>query len=183
MSRLSEPNPEQLSPEQKAIYDDIASSPRGGVRGPFKVLIHSPGLCDRVQKLGAFVRYDCSVPQKLREMAILVTAQRLKAEYEWFAHEPHAAEAGLAQDIIESIRAGERPNFSETAEEVVYNFTTELQQTTRVGDPTYQAALALLGERGVVDLVGLLGHYTLIAMTLNTFEVPIPDGKPSPFAT
>jgi len=65
----------------------------------------------------------------------------------------------------------------------VYNFTTELQQTTRVGDPTYQAALALLGERGVVDLVGLLGHYTLIAMTLNTFEVPIPDGKPSPFAT
>lgn len=182
MPRLSEPNPEDLSPEQKSIYDDIASSPRGGVRGPFKVLIHSPGLCDRVQKLGAFVRYDCSVPQKLREMAILVTARHLSAEYEWFAHEPHAVEAGLAQEIVESIRAGERPSFNETAEEVVYNFTTELQKTSRVSDPTYQAALAEFGERGVVDLVGLLGHYTLIAMTLNTFEVPVPDGT-SPFAS
>lgn len=181
MPRLPEPDPATLTPEQKAIFEEIASSPRGGVRGPFKVLINSPGLCDRVQKLGAFVRYDCSVPQKLREMAILLTARHLNADYEWHAHEPHALKAGLAQDIIEAIRGRSRPAFSDTAEQVVYDFVTELQSTTRVGDGAYQAAVAELGVQGVVDLVGLLGHYGLIAMTLNVFEVEIPDGKPSPF--
>ncbi len=182
MPRLPEPDPATLTAEQKAIFDDIASSPRGGVRGPFKVLIYSPGLCDRVQKLGAFVRYDCSVPQKLRELAILITARHLNAEYEWFAHEPHALKAGLGQDIIEAIRTGKRPKFRETAEQAVHDFVTELHNTHRVGDAAYQAALSELGRQGVVDLVGLLGHYSLIAMTLNVFEVPVPDGNPSPFA-
>ena len=181
MSRLPELTPETMTAEQKSICDDIASSPRGGVRGPFKVLIHSPDLCDRVQRLGAFVRYDCSVPQKLREMAILVTARHLDAEYEWSAHEPHARSAGLDGDIIEAIRNRQRPTFNQAAEEIVYDFTTELQKTNRVGDETFARAAAELGDRGVVDLVGLLGHYSLIAMTLNAFQVPIPDGKPSPF--
>ncbi len=182
MPRLADPDPETLTPEQKAIFEDIAAGPRGGVRGPFKVLIHSPGLCDRVQKLGAFVRYDCSVPQKLREMAILITARHMSAEYEWHAHETHALNAGLAAAIIEAIRAGEQPQFTEPEEEVVYDFVTELHRTHRVGDAAYQAALSELGQECVVDLVGLLGHYSLVAMTLNTFEVPVPDGKPSPFA-
>ena len=181
MSRLPELTPETMTPEQKSICDDIASSPRGGVRGPFKVLIHSPDLCDRVQKLGAFVRYDCSVPQKLREMAILITARHLDADYEWSAHEPHARTAGLAGEVIEAIRDRQRPRFNEAAEEIVYDFTTELHKTNRVIDATYARAAAELGDQGVVDLVGLLGHYSLIAMTLNAFEVPIPDGQPPPF--
>ena len=118
MPRLPDPDPETLTPEQKAIFEDIAASPRGGVRGPFKVLIYSPGLCDRVQKLGAFVRYDCSVPQKLRELAILITARHMSADYEWHAHEPHALKAGLAAAIVEAIRAGERPAFTEPARAV-----------------------------------------------------------------
>ncbi len=182
MPRLPDPDPETLTPEQKAIFEDIAAGPRGGVRGPFKVLIYSPDLCARVQKLGAYVRYDCAVPQKLRELAILITARHLNADYEWHAHEPHARDAGLAEAIIEAIRAGEPPAFTEPAEQAVYDFVIELHRTHRVGDAAYGAAVATLGERGVVDLVGLLGHYSLIAMTLNVFEVPVPDGAPSPFA-
>ncbi len=182
MPRLPEPDPETLTAEQKAIFEDIAAGPRGGVRGPCKVLIYSPDLCNRVQKLGAYVRYDCAVPQKLRELAILITARHLNADYEWHAHEPHARNAGLAEAIIEAIRAGEPPAFTEPAEQAVYDFVTELHRTHRVGDAAYAAALSELGRQGVVDLVGLLGHYSLIALTLNTFEVPVPDGKPSPFA-
>ena len=182
MPRLPEPDPETLTAEQKAIFEDIAAGPRGGVRGPFKMLIYSPDLCTRVQKLGAYVRYDCSVPQRLRELAILITARHLDADYEWHAHVPHALKAGLAASIVEAIRVGEAPAFSEPAEQAVYDFVSELHQTHRVGDATYAAALSELGRQGVVDLVGLLGHYSLIAMTLNVFEVPVPDGAPSPFA-
>lgn len=177
MSRAPQLSRDTMTAEQQAVHDAIAGGPRGGVRGPFNVLLHSPRLADAVQALGAYVRYDCAVPWKLREMAILITAKHWTAQYEWFAHEKIAREAGLDDGIIEAIRAGRKPSFTEEAEEVVWRFATELYENRRVSDETFAAAEKLFGVSGVVDLVGLMGHYNVIAMTLNAFEVEVPDGS------
>lgn len=165
-----------MTPEQRRVAQAIAGGPRGSVRGPFKVLLHSPQLADRVQALGAYVRFHCKVPAKLRELAILVTAHHWHAQYEWYAHDIEARKAGLAESIIESIRKGERPKFTEPGEEIVYDFSSELYAKKRVSDATFRKAQDLLGTQGVIDLGGLLGHYNVIAIALNICEVPVPGG-------
>jgi 4-carboxymuconolactone decarboxylase len=177
MSRAPELSRDTMTAEQQAVHDAIAGGPRGGVRGPFNVLLHSPKLADAVQSLGSYVRFECAVPWKLREMAILVTAKHWTAQYEWFAHEKIAREAGLDEGIIEAIRTGRKPPFTEDAEEVVWRFATELYEKRRVSDEVFAAAEKLFGVSGVVDLVGLMGHYNVIAMTLNAFDVEVPDGS------
>ena len=116
MARIAEIPRDSMSSAQKTVFDEIAGGPRGGVRGPFLPLLNSPVLADKVQKLGQFVRYECSIPRKLRELAILVTAFHWKAQYEWFAHESEAIKAGLSQDIIDAIKG--EINVSLTAEEI-----------------------------------------------------------------
>ena len=177
MSRFPELSRDELSPEQQRVFDDIAGGPRGGVRGPFHVLLRSPALADAAQKLGQYVRYDCSIPQKLRELAILITAKHWSAQYEWFAHESHARKPGLPDDVIEAVRHGERPEFGDAAEEEIYDFCTELYENRRVSDGTYAKVEARFGNVGAVELAGLLGHYNLIAITLNVGEVSVPDGS------
>jgi len=176
MSRLPDLDPEKLTAEQRRVYDAIAGGPRGSVRGPFVPLLYSPQLADCAQKLGAYVRYDCSIPWKLREIAILVTAHHWKAQYEWFAHEKEARAAGVADTIIEAIKAGKRPEFDDPAEEEIYEFATELYASRRVTERTYARFVDRHGQVAAVDLAGLLGHYNLIAITLNVFEVGIPGG-------
>ena len=176
MARLPQLSRDEMTPEQQRVHDDIAGGPRGGVRGPFHALLYSPPLADAVQKLGQYVRYDCSIPQKLRELAILITAYHWKAQYEWFAHEPHAREAGLPDPVIEAIRQGERPEFGDVAEEEIYDFCTELFETKRVSDAMFTKIEARHGRAGAVELGGLLGHYNLIAITLNIAETPVPGG-------
>jgi len=177
MSRIPEVPRDQLTPEQRDVYDRIASGPRGGVRGPFHPLIQSPVLADCVQKLGQYVRYDCSIPQKLRELAILITARHWGAQYEWFAHAPHAREAGLPDAVIEAIRCNKRPDFDDAAEQEIYNFCTELYTNRRISDDSYDKIVDRHGQAGAVDLAGLLGHYNVISITLNTFEVEVPGGE------
>jgi 4-carboxymuconolactone decarboxylase len=113
----------------------------------------------------------------LSELAILVTGRVWGAEFEWYAHKKIGLEAGLDPVLVEAIRTRQVPNFMTDAERIVYEFATQLHRDHRVGDATYAAAMAEFGETGVVDLVGLLGYYTLISMTLNTFHVPLPDGE------
>jgi 4-carboxymuconolactone decarboxylase len=177
MSRLPDLDPEKLTPEQRRVYDDIASGPRGSVRGPFLALLGSPQLADRVQKLGQYVRYDCAVPWKLREIAILVTAHHWRAQYEWFAHEKEARAAGVAESIIDSIRQGKRPEFDDPAEEEIYAFCTELYASRRVTERTFARVVDRHGQAAAVDLAGLLGHYNLIAITLTVFDVQVPGGE------
>ena len=177
MSRLPALDPDRLTPDQKRVHDEIAGGPRGSVRGPFLALLRSAPLADCVQRLGAYVRYDCSVPPKLRELAILMTAHHWKAQYEWFAHAPMAREAGLSEAVIEAIRTGTRPAFADPAEADIHDFCTELYTTKRVSDATYARVESRLGETGVVELCGLLGHYNLIAITLNVAEVAVPSGS------
>ena len=132
MARIAEIPRGSMSSAQKTVFDEIAGGPRGGVRGPFLPLLNSPVLADKVQKLGQFVRYECSIPWKLRELAILVTAFHWKAQYEWFAHESEAIKAGLTQNIIEAIQVGVRPDFQDLAEEEIYDFCWELYSSKRV---------------------------------------------------
>ena len=176
MARMPQLLRDDMTPEQQRVHDDIAGGPRGGVRGPFHALLYSPPLADAAQKLGQYVRYDCSIPQKLRELAILVTAYHWKAQYEWFAHETHAREAGISDSVIEAIRQGESPTFIDEAEEEIYNFCSELYENKRISDASFAKVEARHGKVGAVELGGLLGHYNLIAITLNIAEIPVPSG-------
>lgn len=168
-----------MTPEQRQVAGEIASGPRGHIVGPFFPLLRSPQLADRVQRLGAFVRFDNSLPPALKELAILVTARHWTAQFEWWAHRRLALEAGLAPAICDAIAEGKRPSAMSPDETAIYDFATELVETKQVTDATFAAVKDRFGERGVIDLVGTLGHYGIISMVLNVARVAIPaDAKP-----
>lgn len=176
MSRLSDLSPDAMTADQRRTYDEIVSGPRGGIRGPFNAFLRSPGMCDHAQRLGAFIRYESLLPGKLRELAICITARHWTAQYEWYAHSKIARDEGLADSVIDAIGEKRVPDFSDPAEKTIYDFCTESLQTNQVSDAAYAAAIDLLGEQGVVELVGLMGYYCMVALTLNAFQVPLPEG-------
>lgn len=169
-----------LDQAQLKVYRDLASGPRGGVRGPFNALLRSPVLADRAQKLGEYLRFDSVLPARLNEFAILITARHWNAQYEWYAHHPHAMKGGLDPAVAADLAQGRRPDSMKADEAVVYDFCTELHRNKCVSDATYQAALDKFGERGVVDLIGVSGYYTLVSMVLNVDRQPLPAGTPPP---
>jgi len=182
MARLPDLVPETLSPAQRKVYDAIVAGPRGVVQGPLKVWLNSAELASRAQELGAFCRYHTSLPKRLSELAILITGAHWKAGFEWFVHAPAGISAGLDPAVVEAIRVGREPEFSKTDEAALYAFTRELLEKRRVSNVTYKRTVEALGELGAVELVGILGYYALISMTIVAFEVPIPEGEPEPFA-
>ncbi|WP_083387228.1 carboxymuconolactone decarboxylase family protein [Salinicola sp. MIT1003] len=171
MTRLSPPDQASLDQEQRRIYEAIMSSPRGRVGGPLALWLHRPELADRAQALGRYCRYETLLSARLSELVILVTARVWGAEYEWQAHEPKAREAGLPDAVIEAIRVNIEPDFEHHDEYVVYHFSREMQLKRRVDDRLYHEAVDVLGDMAVVDLVGVLGYYGLISMTINAFDV------------
>lgn len=181
MPRLPDIDPARLTPAQKAVYDRIAASPRGRVEGPLRVWITSPEFADKAQALGTFCRFGTSLPQRLSELAILVTGAAWKSGFEWYAHAPLAKAGGIGDSAIEAIRLGNTPSFALADEQIVYTFSHELTYDRRVSQPTYDKAIATLGQTSVVELVGILGYYSLISMTINAFEVPLPPGVKDPF--
>jgi 4-carboxymuconolactone decarboxylase len=179
--RLPPIPPEQLTPEQKKVLDAIQSGPRGaGVRGPFNALLRSPELCDLVQRVGAYVRYSTSLPRKLNELAICMAGRKWTAQYEFYAHRLLAIQAGLKPEIADAVANGTRPSGMDTDEAAVYDFATELLNTGQVSDAHYDAIKSRFGERGVMDLVGAVGYYSLVSMVLNVARVPLPEGEPEP---
>ena len=176
--------PERLTPAQQALVDSIRSGPRGQatqIRGPFAVFLHSPEYGQRAQELGGYCRLKTKVPPRLSELAILVTAKLWRAQYEWYAHVPHAERAGVTPQTIRALRAGRIPKSAPKDERAVYDFIKELYRAKRVGDKTYARLHALLGDDGMVEFVGILGYYVLIAMSLNVFRMGPPEGEPLPF--
>lgn len=177
MPRISPPAPEDMTPRQREVHDAIASGPRGRVEGPLAVWLRRPELAQKAQELGAYCRYGTSLPPRLSELAILTMARVWTAEFEWWAHKGPALDGGLAPEIIEALRIGEPPTFAAEDEAAVHAFALEAQTARRVSDAVYARAVAALGEDGVVDLVGILGYYSLISLTLNIFEVMPPEGE------
>jgi 4-carboxymuconolactone decarboxylase len=174
---------DKLTAEQRALMSAIASGPRGVFKmsGPFFCYLHSPAFGELAQKLGAHLRFGTSIPHRLSEFAILTTAHHHKAQYEWAAHEPQALKAGVTPKTVEDLRQGREPKSAPKDERTLYAFIREVYRTGRASDRTYKAAHAVLGDAGMVELVGLMGYYGLVAMTLNVFRMPVPEGTPLPF--
>jgi 4-carboxymuconolactone decarboxylase len=182
---------ENLTAEQRALADAIRSGPRGAVKnsaaakpgplgGPFNVFLRSPEIGNIIQSLGAAIRFRSSLPPKLNELAIIVTARQWTSQYEWFAHHRLALEAGLDPAIGEAIAQGRRPAKMSDDEAIVHDFSRELHETQGVSDATYQRALERFGERGVMDLIAVNGYYVLVSMTLNVDRTPLPGGAKPP---
>lgn len=182
MARLSDIPVENMSADQRRIYDAIIAGPRGVVPGPLRVWLNSPEIAERAQALGAFCRYGTVLPARLSELAIIMIGAFWKAGYEWAVHAPIAVKAGLDADTVEAIRKGEHPTLDKADEAAVYEFAQELLNNRRVSEATYRKAEAELGSRALVDLVGILGYYGLISMTIVAFDVPLPEGASEPFA-
>jgi 4-carboxymuconolactone decarboxylase len=167
---------DEMTPEQKTMMEHLVSGERRGAGGPFNVLLRSPEMGDLAQQFGASMRFHSSLPRKLNEMAIIITARHWTAQYEWSAHRSAAAQAGLNESVIQAIAAGKRPGSMDADETIIYNFATELLNTKQVSDPVFKAVKDKFGERGVVDLIGVMGYYQFVSMLLNVDRYPLGEG-------
>lgn len=172
----------EMSEAQLKAIRDVASGPRGRLNpdGPSALLLRSPELMSRTQRVGEYLRFNSSLPLRLNEFAILITARQWDAQVEWIIHQPLAVKAGLAPAVAADLAQGKRPTGMKDDEEIVYQFCKELHETKAVSDPTFKAAVDTFGERGVIDLIGLTGYYTMLAMVLNVAQQPLPGGVPPP---
>ncbi len=177
MSRIPDLAPEEMTERQKELAARIAATRNGVLRGPFAIWIRNPDLVERANAIGNFLREGTVVPRRLSELAILVTARHWTAQYEWFAHERQAVDAGVPNAVVEAIRHRRQPSFTEANDRIVYELCTELYENKRVSDATYDAAEAALGRETVIELVTIATFYAMIAMVLVTFEAPVPGGK------
>ena len=179
--RLPKLSPEQYSPRQRELADRIAAK-RGQVRGPFLCWLYSPELGDRVESLGTYVRFDCSLSERLREFGLLIAARYWDAQDSWQAHEDKALGAGLPRAVIQAVAEKRAPVFEAEDEKVFYQFCKELLETHFITDDTFAAAQRLFGNNGVVDIVGCLGTFTMMSFCLNAFQVDLDPAKKPPFA-
>ncbi len=164
---------EKMNAPQRKLVDAIRSGPRGKFNngGPFAVWMHAPEFGDLAQELGGHCRYKTALTPRLSEFAILVTARLWRAQYEWFAHAPMAERAGVKLQTINDLRAGRAPKGAPKDERAIYDFIKELYRSKRVSDRSYARVHAVLGDAAMVELVGILGYYVMISMTLNVFRM------------
>jgi 4-carboxymuconolactone decarboxylase len=173
---------ETMDADQRRVLDKIVSGPRGRIQGPLRAVLHNAELADRWQALGALLRYQTSLTPRQSELAILVTGRACRSPFEWYAHRLEAEKAGIEPPIIEALLAERLPDGLSEDEDAVVHVATELNRMRSISDPTYAVALARLGERTLVELTALVGYYTMVAMTLNAHEIPLPEGVAPAFA-
>jgi len=176
MSRLPEIDPAKVNPEQRAIYDRVMRE-RGHMRGPFAVWLRNAELCEHTLKLQEMFASRVMLERRLLELMILVAARQATAQYAWFIHEPYALKFGISSEIVEAIREQRAPDFTRDDERLVYDITTELNTTRTLSETSYQRGMAMFGEQVMVELVSAIGFYSMVAMTLNAFAVPVPGGR------
>jgi 4-carboxymuconolactone decarboxylase len=169
-----------MDPRQKELSDRI-SGKRGGTRGPFLVWLHSPELCDKVEALGAYVRFESSLDLRLRELILLIAARHFDAQYSWNAHVDRTVEEGVSREAIETLARNEVPDFGNREEQAIYQFCTEILNEHFVSDETFNEAHELFGSRGTVDIIGTIGNYSMLAMCLNTFQVDLQPDRTPPY--
>jgi len=167
---------DEMTPAQRKMLEDLVAGPRSGADGPFNVLLRSPEMGNIAQQFGAATRFNPSMPRKLNEMAIIITGRYWTSQYEWMAHKRAALQAGLNPAIVDAIQNGKRPTGMQKDEEAVYTFCSELLNTKQVSDATFAAAKAAVGEKGIVDLIGVMGWYHTVSMLLNVDRYPLPAG-------
>lgn len=175
--RLPPIPPGQRTTAQREAAEEIEAGPRGAVVGPFIAALRSPEFMRRLQRLGEYLRFDNSLGPKLTELTVLIVARHFTSQFEWVMHAPLAAERGIGADAIEAISAGRRPESLSEDEAIVHDFAVELLRSQTVPDGIYERAVAVVGEAGVVDLVGTVGYYSTLAMILNVAGTPLPPDK------
>jgi 4-carboxymuconolactone decarboxylase len=169
------PIPENKQTEaQKKVSAEFLARRKTPIFGPFVPLLRSPELALRANAMGEYIRYGDSLPQRLNEFIILITARDYTQEYEWYAHYPPAIKAGLNPEIAKAVAEGRRPAKMPEEEEIVYDFCMELNRNKSVSDATYARAIAKFGDQGVMDMVGVTGWYGFIARVLNVARTPVP---------
>jgi len=171
---------QELSAEQAEISDRITAR-RGGTRGPFLVWLRSPGLCERVEALGAYCRFESNLPERLRELSLLLAARHFDAQYSWNAHVDKAVAAGLDRTVLDAIAARTPVTFADRTDAVFYEFCTQVLRDHFVTDEVFAEALDSFGEAGLVDTIGCLGNFSMLAMCLNTFQVDLQADRTPPF--
>jgi 4-carboxymuconolactone decarboxylase len=176
VARILLPTPETMTAEQRSVYERIIAGSREAFSGPLRAALHCPELADRWQNLGALLKFQTSLPTRLSELAILVTARRWNSQLEWFIHADAARKATLPEPIIAAIRQGHSPEFEDPDEAAIYEYAREIQGSGQVSESVYAKVLAKLGIAGIVELTALIGYYTMVSMTLNAHEIPLPDG-------
>jgi 4-carboxymuconolactone decarboxylase len=169
------PESQQTEAQKKAIAEFTAAR-KTGISGPFVPMLRSPEVMNRARAMGDYLRFNSVLPPRLSEFAILITARYWTQNYEWDAHNQLALKGGLSADIIKAIAEGRRPEKMAADEDVLYTFCDELHRNQSISDATYARAVATFGEQGVIDIVGISGYYTLLAMVLNTARTPVPAG-------
>ncbi|MBI4081560.1 MAG: carboxymuconolactone decarboxylase family protein [Candidatus Lambdaproteobacteria bacterium] len=182
MPRATEVTPESgMTAEQRRVFEAIAGGPRGGAGSLYKVMLHSPQMTDRVQALGAYLRFGSTLNKRISELATLVTARFLACRYEWVSHQQWCRQAGLTEEVIQAILERRRPAFSQADEEAAYDVLMELHQHHQVSDASFQQAVRHFGIPGTCELVGLAGYYTLLGLFLKAFQIEPPGNPPRPF--
>src|ERR1700716_92661 len=177
--RLKLLSPDEINADQKQTYDESIAGKRGAPPRPMMAWLNSPEMARHAARLGGFLRFDTLFPAKLSEIAILVTARHWTSHYEWYAHKRLALKGGMDPRIIEDIRQRRTPKFDDPKGQMIYDVSKSLHEGHAVSQALYDDAVKLLGERGVVEIIGLCGYYTMVSMTLNTFEFGLPEGEVS----
>ncbi|MET0919427.1 MAG: carboxymuconolactone decarboxylase family protein [Burkholderiales bacterium] len=174
---------ETMDGTQRAAADELIAGPRKGVKGPFIPLLRSPRLLTPLQEAGEYLRFDSALPRRVSEFVTLVVSRQWTQQFEWFTHVPLALQEGTSAETIEALRIGRRPSTMSAEEGFVYDFISELTTHRGVSDGTYAECVERFGERGVIDLVGLIGYFTMMSMVLNVAHTPpneVPGFAPLP---
>jgi 4-carboxymuconolactone decarboxylase len=174
--RMPPLHPDQMTEAQKKAAAELSAGPRGSVFGPFVPLLRSPEFMTRLQKTGEYLRFHSAIGSRLSELVILLTARRWTQQFEWSAHYPLALKAGVRAEIADAIADGRRPPDMAEDEEIAYDFCDELIRTQGISDATYARAVAEFGEQGVIDMTGITGYYTTLAMIMNVARTAVPEG-------
>src|SRR5687768_2541010 len=175
--RLPPLDPQAMSEAQQRAAAELAAGPRGGVRGPFIALLRSPELMSGLQKVGEYLRYRSALEPRLSEFVMLIVARQWTQQFEWRVHAPLALKAGIEPSVLTALSQGRRPGGMKEDETIAYEFCDELFRTHGVSDATFTAAVSRFGERGVIDLVGLVGYFATVSMVMNVAHTPPPAGE------
>jgi 4-carboxymuconolactone decarboxylase len=173
---------DRLTAAQKKAIEEFKAARSADISGPFVPLLRSPEVMNRARAMGDYLRYKSALPPRLSEFVILMTARRWTQQYEWNAHQPLALQGGLKADIVKAIAEGRRPDLMADDEDAAYTLVDEVQRNQSVSDATYTRAVAKLGEQGVIDVLGITGYYSLLAMVMNTARTPLAEGVKPPLA-
>ncbi len=185
------PGPERMPPlamdamddAQKAAAQELINGPRGAVFGPFIALMRSPELMNRLQKVGEYIRYHSSLETRINEFVMLIVSRQWTQQFEWCMHYPLALKAGMKQEILDALAQGRRPAGMAEDEQIAYDVCDELERMRGVSDATYARAVERFGERGLLDMLGLIGYFSTVSMVMNVARTPpMADASATPLA-